>query len=99
MSAKQCFGGDLLVISTVRFDDILHQSVANYVLAVEVNEVQALYPRESTFGVGKPADRSVGQVGLAPVAGYYHLRPGAHTCKEHKHLRGCGVLGFVENDH
>src|SRR4028119_1609694 len=76
-----------------------HDEVAaHYVVALQPHKRDALDPGQRPAGVVEAAYPALGQVDLRPVAGYYHLRAEPETRKEHLHLLGGGVLGFVQDD-
>src|SRR5713101_5004206 len=92
-----CFLGQLVTL--VRVDDVLHDSVAHHVVGVQLDERQIGNAIEDLAHHQEPrAPATFGEVDLGDVASDHDLRTEAETGEKHRRLLGRGVLRFVEDD-
>lgn len=82
----------------VGLDDVLDEAVADDVGFVEFDEADAFDAVEGAVGVDETGVFSLFEIDLGRVAGDDHFAAFAEAGEEHEHLRGGGVLGFIEDD-
>src|SRR5687768_12428236 len=85
-------------VGVVSLHDLLHELMADDILLVEPDELDALDVADDLHGFDQARGAARGQVDLRDVAGDHRLGPEAQAREEHLHLLAGGVLRFVEDD-